>query len=169
MVKRIWLNLRLEEVRGESSLYGTPWNPWDSEMQRLPGGSSSGSVAVTAGMIPVAIGSYWRIHSNTRVFCGIVGLNQRLEPFLIRVSLPLDPTLDTLGPLARNVADCGLLHEIMSGSNPNHSDYSVFRAQSLDADVNDLIGGFPKEYFWSDVDKETETAVQASAQVFSNF
>ena len=155
---------------GVNHHYGTPWNPWDSEVQRLPGGSSSGSaVAVTAGMIPVAIGS--DTGGSIRIpasFCGIVGFKPTFGTVSNKGVLPLDPTLDTLGPLARNVADCGLLNKIMSGSNPNHSDYSVFRAQSLDADVNDLIGGFPKEYFWSDVDKETETAVRASAQVFSN-
>ena len=38
---------------GTNSRLGTPWNPWDPERQRTPGGSSSGSgVAVAAGLAP---------------------------------------------------------------------------------------------------------------------
>ena len=42
---------------GTNPLMGTPWNPWDTQTQRVPGGSSSGSgVAVAGGLAPAAIG-----------------------------------------------------------------------------------------------------------------
>ena len=43
---------------GTNAMMGTPWNPWDLERHRVPGGSSSGTaVAVAAGLAPVGIGS----------------------------------------------------------------------------------------------------------------
>jgi Asp-tRNA(Asn)/Glu-tRNA(Gln) amidotransferase A subunit family amidase len=43
---------------GANPHLGTPWNPWDLDVHRVPGGSSSGSgVAVAAGLAPAALGS----------------------------------------------------------------------------------------------------------------
>ena len=43
---------------GTNPLMGAPWNPWDLEIQRVPGGSSSGTgVAVAARFAPAGIGS----------------------------------------------------------------------------------------------------------------
>jgi aspartyl-tRNA(Asn)/glutamyl-tRNA(Gln) amidotransferase subunit A len=61
---------------GTNSLRGTPWNPWDPQRKRTPGGSSSGSgVAVAAGLAPWAVGTDTggsvRLPSS---WCGITGL-----------------------------------------------------------------------------------------------
>ena len=43
---------------GTNQYMGTPWNPWDAETPRTPGGSSSGSgVAVAARLVPCAFGT----------------------------------------------------------------------------------------------------------------
>ena len=43
---------------GVNEARGTPWNPWDSSIQRIPGGSSSGSaVATAAGLCAFALGT----------------------------------------------------------------------------------------------------------------
>src|SRR5256885_6004569 len=43
---------------GTNQHLGTPWNPWDLEVPRTPGGSSSGSgVSVAAGLLPWAVGT----------------------------------------------------------------------------------------------------------------
>lgn len=153
--------------------HGTPWNPWDTEIQRLPGGSSSGSaVAVASGMASVALGSDTR--GSVRIpssFCALVGL----KPTFGRVScagvLPLDPTLDSIGPLARCVTDAALVYDIIAGADPlDGSTMTVPQFVPVE-EVDDEIGGarlcIPREYFWEDVDTEVEAAVRATAGVFA--
>ena len=155
---------------GVNHHYGTPWNPWDSQVHRLPGGSSSGSaVAVAAGMSPIAIGS--DTGGSVRIpasFCGIVGLKPTFGTVSNQGILPLDPTLDTLGPLSHSVADCGLIHEIISGSDLHRSDTLISSADSFNGKLKDLRVCLPREYFWTDVDEEVEAAVRSSAQIFSD-
>ena len=61
---------------GTNPLMGTPWNPWDLETHRTPGGSSSGTgVAVAARLTPAGIGS--DTGGSVRIPCafnGLVGL-----------------------------------------------------------------------------------------------
>jgi aspartyl-tRNA(Asn)/glutamyl-tRNA(Gln) amidotransferase subunit A len=159
---------------GVNHHYGTPWNPWDADVQRLPGGSSSGSgVAVAAGLAAAALGSDTggsvRIPSS---FCGLVGLKPTFGLVSNRGVLPLDPTLDCVGPLAHTVEDCALLYQAISG--PDVADFTTLGRpafaglDALEGDVKGLRLCFPREYFWADVDEEVEAAVRASAQVFAD-
>src|SRR5437899_4454589 len=105
---------------GTNQHRGTPWNPWDPEVARTPGGSSSGSgVAVAAGFAPWAIGT--DTGGAVRLPASWRGLDG-LQPTIGRVStygiLPLSPTLDTPGPMARNVVDAALLYDAMQGPDP---------------------------------------------------
>jgi aspartyl-tRNA(Asn)/glutamyl-tRNA(Gln) amidotransferase subunit A len=105
---------------GTNSRRGTPWNPWDPERARTPGGSSSGSgVAVAAGLAPWAIGTDTggsvRLPSS---WCGITGLKTTIGRVSTYGVLPLSPTLDTPGPMARNVEDAALLYAVMQGADP---------------------------------------------------
>ena len=154
--------------------YGTPWNPWDAGVPRLPGGSSSGSgVAVAAGLAPAAIGSDTggsvRIPSS---FCGLVGLKPTFGAISNSGVLPLDPTLDCIGPLCHTVEDCAVLFHALCGpdpSDPNTLGNPTFSEMDrLDGDVKGLRLCFPREYFWDEVDEEVEAAVRATAQVFAN-
>ena len=103
---------------GANPHYGTPGNPADRT--RVPGGSSSGAaVAVADGMCEIGIGS--DTGGSTRIpaaFCGIVGY----KPSKFRVptegAFPLSYTLDSVGPLARNVADCATADAVMAGDEP---------------------------------------------------
>ncbi|MGH7543228.1 MAG: amidase [Gemmatimonadota bacterium] len=85
--------------------FGTPGCALDPE--RVPGGSSSGSaVAVARGLACVAIGS--DTGGSVRIpaaFNGIVGLKTTDGAIPMEGCVPLSTTLDTLGPLARTVAD----------------------------------------------------------------
>ena len=103
---------------GTNQHMGTPWNPWDANAQRTPGGSSSGSgVAVAARMVPCAIGT--DTGGSVRVpaaWCGITGLKTTIGRISTYGVLPLTPTLDTPGPMTRSVEDAALLLEVMQGA-----------------------------------------------------
>jgi aspartyl-tRNA(Asn)/glutamyl-tRNA(Gln) amidotransferase subunit A len=105
---------------GTNSLRGTPWNPWDAERARTPGGSSSGSgVAVAAGLAPWAVGT--DTGGSVRLpasWCGITGLKTTIGRVSTHGVLPLSPTLDTPGPMARSVEDAALLYAAMQGPDP---------------------------------------------------
>ena len=105
---------------GTNPLMGTPRNPWDRAVHRVPGGSSSGTgVAVAAGFAPAGIGS--DTGGSVRIPCAFTGLTG-LKVTHGRISLHgtglLSWTLDTIGPMARTVADCALLLDALAGPDP---------------------------------------------------
>lgn len=95
--------------------FGTPGNPWDRS--RIPGGSSSGAaVSVADGMATAALGS--DTVGSIRVpaaLCGIVGFKPTQRKVPRDGAIPLSTILDSIGPLARTVEDCALIHGIISG------------------------------------------------------
>ena len=105
---------------GTNQHMGTPWNPWDPDIHRTPGGSSSGSaVAVAARMAPCAIGT--DTGGSVRIpaaWCGITGLKTSIGRISTHGVIPLSPTLDTPGPITRSVEDCAILLELLQGSDP---------------------------------------------------
>ncbi|HYZ97676.1 MAG TPA: amidase [Acidimicrobiales bacterium] len=84
--------------------FGTPVNPLDPD--RIPGGSSSGSaVAVATGEADVAIGTDTAGSVRTpSACCGTVGLKTTRGRIPTAGVWPLAPSLDTVGPMARDVA-----------------------------------------------------------------
>jgi aspartyl-tRNA(Asn)/glutamyl-tRNA(Gln) amidotransferase subunit A len=118
---------------GTNPICGTPWNPWDRETHRIPGGSSSGSgVAVAAGLAPAAIGS--DTGGSVRIPAALTGL-AGLKPTYGRISLkgcfPLSGTLDSVGPMTRTSEDAALLLEALSGPDPD--DPATLAAPLLEA------------------------------------
>ena len=105
---------------GTNQHMGTPWNPWDAKVHRTPGGSSSGSaVAVAAGLAPCALGT--DTGGSVRLpaaWCGITGLKTTIGRVSTFGILPLTPTLDTPGPMTRDVEDAALLLQVMQGADP---------------------------------------------------
>ncbi len=98
--------------------YGTPGNPADRA--RVPGGSSAGAaVSVADGMAEIAIGS--DTGGSVRIPAGFCGITS-FKPTQARVprdgAVPLSFTLDTVGPLARSVADCAATDAILAGETP---------------------------------------------------
>lgn len=96
---------------------GTPRNPWDRATGRIPGGSSSGAaVSVTDGMALAGIGS--DTGGSVRIpsaLCGLTGFKPTQRRVPRDGVLPLSLSLDSIGPLAADVADCALLDAVMAG------------------------------------------------------
>ncbi len=117
---------------GTNHHLGTPWNPWDSGTHRSPGGSSSGSgVAVAAGMAAWAIGT--DTGGSVRIpaaWNGITGLKTTMGRISTFGVLPLSPTLDTPGPITRDVEDAALLLAVLQGADPR--DKRTFGVHDVD-------------------------------------
>ena len=95
--------------------YGNALNPHDPS--RVAGGSSGGSaVAVAAGMCAWAVGSDTggsiRIPSS---LCGVAGFKPDFGTIDVHGVVPLSPSLDTLGPIAPDIATTARAFRIMSG------------------------------------------------------
>lgn len=90
---------------GVNPHYGTPTNPFDPTC--IPGGSSSGcAVALAAGEVDVALGTDTAGSiRNPSACCGTVGLKTTWGRISVEGVWPLAPSLDTIGPMARTVAD----------------------------------------------------------------
>ncbi|GHF18295.1 amidohydrolase [Amycolatopsis deserti] len=101
---------------GDRAANGPARNPYDPG--RMTGGSSSGSAAaVAAGVVPLALGT--DTGGSVRIpaaCCGVVGLKPTHGALSTQGVLPLAPSLDTIGPLARTVADARLLWTVLSGT-----------------------------------------------------
>lgn len=105
---------------GTNVTIGTPWNPWDRKLHRIPGGSSSGSgVAVGAGLVPAALGT--DTGGSVRIpaaLCGCVGLKTSVGRVARTGVAPLSQLLDSIGPLAKDVRTAARLFTVMQGPDP---------------------------------------------------
>lgn len=107
---------------GTNETVGTPVNPWDLDVHRVPGGSSSGTgVLVGAGLVPAGLGT--DTGGSVRIpaaFCGCVGHKSSIGLVSRAGVTPLSDTLDTVGPLADTVERAAQMLAVMQG--PDHAD-----------------------------------------------
>jgi aspartyl-tRNA(Asn)/glutamyl-tRNA(Gln) amidotransferase subunit A len=97
-----------------SKPFPLPRNPWD--LRTWAGGSSSGAAnGVAAGLFPAAIGT--DSGGSIRLpaaFCGVTGFKPTYGLVSIAGCLPLAPTLDHVGPIARTAADCAAVLAVIA-------------------------------------------------------
>ena len=136
---------------GVHGVRGPTRNPWD--LERTPGGSSSGSAAaVAAGMCIASIGT--DTGGSVRqpaALTGVVGL----KPTYGRISrygvVAFASSLDQPGPLTRTVKDAACLLEVLAGQDPKDSTSvdapTVPWTRRLDGGIHGLKVGIPEEYF----------------------
>jgi aspartyl-tRNA(Asn)/glutamyl-tRNA(Gln) amidotransferase subunit A len=154
----------------ESSAFGITRNPWDTNC--IPGGSSGGSAAAVAASQAIATlgtdtgGSIRQPASH----CGCVGL----KPTYGRVSrygvIAYASSLDQVGPMTRDVADCAAMLEAIAGHDAKDStsvdtpvpSYSA----ALNRGVKGLKIGLPKEYFIAGLDPDVQKAMQAAIETY---
>ena len=105
---------------GTNPHFGTPANAAMTDVPRVPGGSSAGAaVSVADGHVPIGIGS------DTGGSVRIPAAWNRLVGFKTGIGavprdgvLPLSPTLDTIGPLCRTVADAAEMFAVLADDAP---------------------------------------------------
>lgn len=129
-------------------------NPWN--IDRIPGGSSSGSaVAVASGMLPGAVGTdsagSIRMPAGN---CNIVGLKPTFSLVSSDGVFPYSWSLDTAGILSRTVVDAGLYLEGMIGKEAQGR-YS----STLDKGLCGRVLGVPRSYFWDRADIRDDVRV----------
>jgi aspartyl-tRNA(Asn)/glutamyl-tRNA(Gln) amidotransferase subunit A len=147
--------------------YGPSRNPWD--LGRFPGGSSMGSaVAVSAGLVPGALGT--DTGGSIRApahWCGVTGLKATWGRVPLRGVVPQAISLDHVGPMARDARDVALLLGAIAGhdaDDPTSADVAVpDYTHGLEAALDGLSVGVPKE-LWrglaSDVGRACEAALE---------
>ena len=95
--------------------YGTPVNPAFADALHIPGGSSSGAaVSVALGIGSAALGT--DTGGSIRIpaaFCGLVGFKPTAAAVSTHGVLPLSTTLDSVGVIARSVADCATVFDVV--------------------------------------------------------
>jgi aspartyl-tRNA(Asn)/glutamyl-tRNA(Gln) amidotransferase subunit A len=98
--------------------YGTPVNPTDQKIARVPGGSSSGAgVSVALGLSVAGLGS--DTGGSIRIpaaLCGIVGFKSTQKRVPLEGALELSRALDTVCALTRSVQDCITVDAVLSGA-----------------------------------------------------
>jgi aspartyl-tRNA(Asn)/glutamyl-tRNA(Gln) amidotransferase subunit A len=103
---------------GANPHFGTPGNPADRK--RVPGGSSAGgAVACADGIGDITIGT--DTGGSTRIpaaLCGIVGYKPTAKRITREGAHPLSFALDSIGPMARSVADCSVTDAVIAGDKP---------------------------------------------------
>lgn len=156
-------------VTSNNPHFGPVRNPWN--LERVPGGSSGGSgAAVASEMAFLAMGS--DTGGSIRVpgaFCNTVGL----KPTYGRVSrfgvMPLDFSLDHMGPLTRTVRDAALcLHALAGRDERDETSSHAFVDSYLPAEgvsIRGLRVGVPANFYFEQVDPDVAAAVRNMVQL----
>ena len=105
----------------ETSAYGVTRNPWNTD--HVPGGSSGGScAAVAAGEAYLALGSdTGGSIRQPSSFCGVTGVKPTYGTVSRYGLVAYASSLDQIGPIGKNTADCAALLEVIAGRDPKDS------------------------------------------------
>ena len=154
----------------ENSGYKITRNPWNLEC--VPGGSSGGSAAAVAADL-----SFMSLGSETggsvrqpAALCGVVGI----KPTYGRVSryglVAFGSSLDQVGTVTKDIKDAALLLQVIAGNDLRDSTSAKVTVpdylDGIDAGVNGLRIGIPKEYFTDGLNAEVRDAVKSALKIY---
>ena len=141
-------------ITSNNAHHGPPRNPLDTE--RIAGGSSGGAaVAVSAGMVPVALGT--DTGGSVRIpaaLCGVVGFRPSAGRNPQRGIVPVSHTRDTADPICRTVDDAALIDAAITGTED--------RLETLDP--SQLRIGLPNQHFLDELAPETRSVFEARVE-----
>ena len=135
----------------ETSFYGPTKNPWD--LNKVPGGSSGGAAAAVA-----ANEAIFSLGSDTggsirqpASYCGVTGFKPTYGTVSRYGLIAYASSLDQIGPIAKDVKDCAMVMDIISGKDKFdgtslENDFGSL-LDSLDGNVKGMKIGLPKECF----------------------
>ncbi|HSV94863.1 MAG TPA: Asp-tRNA(Asn)/Glu-tRNA(Gln) amidotransferase subunit GatA [Spirochaetia bacterium] len=148
----------------ETSDFGPTLNPWNPE--KLPGGSSGGSAAaIAAQLATVALGS--ETAGSIRqpaAWCGVTGL----KPTYGRASrygiIAMASSTDSPGPIAKNVEDCAIVTEVISGNDPKDATTSPspvekYTKSLYSPDLHGVRIGLVKEYLLPNMREDVKNLI----------
>jgi aspartyl-tRNA(Asn)/glutamyl-tRNA(Gln) amidotransferase subunit A len=145
---------------GLNSHYGTPKNPFDRKIGRIPGGSSSGAaVSVSDGMAMAAIGT--DTGGSIRIpaaLCGLVGFKPTARRVSTKGVYPLCQSLDSVGPIALSVSCCAAIDKILSAS-----EKPIFGNRR----ISGLSLGIPQTYVLDNLESEIATSFERAIKKIS--
>ena len=156
----------------ETSCYGPTRNPWDRE--RVPGGSSGGAAAAVAHRA-----CWYAVGSDTggsirqpAAYCGVTGIKPTYGTVSRYGLIAYASSLDQMGPLARDAADCAAVLDAVQGKDPRDGTSLDIPAGKLLAgltgDVRGLKIGIPADCFGDGLDPQVRRAVLSVAQVLKD-
>ncbi len=154
---------------GENSAFMITKNPWD--LEKVPGGSSSGSAAaVAADLCTFSLGTdTGGSIRQPASLCGVVGL----KPSYGRVSrygaIAMASSLDQIGPFTKTVGDARKVLEWISGPDGYDSNCrsEPFKPSKKLKDLKGIKVGVPEEYFEKGLDKGVENVIREAINKLS--
>ena len=156
----------------ETSAFGPTRNPWNTD--HVPGGSSGGSCAAVA-----AKECFYALGSDTggsirqpSSFCGVTGIKPTYGTVSRWGLIAYGSSLDQIGPIAKDVADCAAILEVIAGRDVKAAT-SMERQDTdftaaLTKDVRGMRIGIPASYFGEGLDPEVAGAVKEAARVLAD-
>jgi aspartyl-tRNA(Asn)/glutamyl-tRNA(Gln) amidotransferase subunit A len=153
-------------ITSENPHYGPVHNPW--ALERISGGSSGGSAAALAmGMCFASVGT--DTGGSVRVpasLCGIVGLKPTFGLVSVAGTVPLAPSFDHAGPMARSVTDTCIMLEAIAEKYPKGFPRPDHRALRKSRPRRIRVG-WPKAYYFERVDSDVRRLVERAAQTLA--
>lgn len=152
----------------ENSGFFPTSNPWS--IDRVPGGSSGGSAAaIAADEAVLSLGS--DTGGSIRLpaaYCGVVGMKPTYGVVSRYGLIAYASSLDQIGPIVKDVTDCALVMNVISGHDAKDSTSVASPEQDytshLKNDIQGLKVGIPKEYLAQVVDKRIKNLVYRNAE-----
>lgn len=155
----------------ETSAYGITRNPWNTE--HVPGGSSGGScAAVAAGEAYLALGSdTGGSIRQPSSYCGVTGMKPTYGTVSRYGLVAYASSLDQIGPIGKDVADCAALLEVIAGHDPKDSTSIDRKDLDFSSEMTDKITGMkfgvPKEYLSEGISPEVKDAFMETLKVLT--